>query len=49
MHVASIPVIIVQKWQKEGFDIMQPGVTYKEIVARLRPRTSKGSSPPTRV
>ena len=42
MHVASIPVIIVQKWQKEGFDIMQPGVTYKEIVARLRAENLEG-------
>ena len=42
MHVASIPVIVVQKWQKEGFDIMQPGVTYKEIVARLKAENLDG-------
>ena len=25
------PVIFVEKWQREGFDIMQPGVTYKIV------------------
>ena len=42
MHVASIPVVFVQKWQREGFDIMQPGVTYKEIVARLKAENLEG-------
>jgi hypothetical protein len=42
MHVASIPVIFVEKWQREGFDIMQPGVTYKEIVARLKAENLEG-------
>lgn len=42
MHVASIPVIFVEKWQREGFDIMQPGVTYKEIVARLKAENLDG-------
>ena len=42
MHVASIPMVFVQKWQREGFDIMQPGVDYKEIVARLKAENLDG-------
>jgi len=42
MHVASIPVIFVEKWQREGFDILQPGVTYKEIIARLKAENLEG-------
>lgn len=42
MHVASIPVIFVEKWQREGFDIMQPGISYKEIVARLKAENLDG-------
>lgn len=34
MKVASIPVIIVEKWKSEGFDINHK--TTKEIVARLK-------------
>lgn len=33
MRVASIPVAIVEKWQREGFDIFQ--VDGKEIIKRL--------------
>ena len=35
-HVASIPVIVVEKWKREGFDIFSPAVTPREIVGRLR-------------
>ena len=34
MKVASIPVVIIEKWQNEGFDINNK--TAKEIVARLK-------------
>jgi len=34
MKVASIPVVIVEKWHNEGFDIQKK--TAKEIVARLK-------------
>lgn len=34
MKVASIPVIVVEKWKSEGFDITHK--TVKEIVARLK-------------
>jgi hypothetical protein len=34
MKVASIPVVIIEKWQSEGFDINKK--TAKEIVARLK-------------
>lgn len=33
MRVASIPVAIVEKWKREGFDIFQ--VDGKEIIKRL--------------
>ena len=36
MSVAQIPVIVVEKWMREGFDILGPGVTAKEIVRRLK-------------
>ena len=34
MRVASIPVIVVEQWQREGFDIYQ--ATPQEIVKRLK-------------
>lgn len=34
MRVASIPVAVVEQWQREGFDIYQANA--KEIVKRLR-------------
>ena len=34
MRVASIPVAVVEKWKREGFDIYQ--VDGKEILKRLR-------------
>ena len=35
-RVASIPVAVVEKWLREGFDISQPDVTAAEIVTRLK-------------
>lgn len=34
MRVASIPVIVVEKWMKEGFDFQH--ATAKEILTKLR-------------
>jgi hypothetical protein len=37
MHVASIPVGIVEKWMREGFDILSDkNITHAQIVARLK-------------
>ena len=36
MSVAQIPVVVVEKWMREGFDIMGPGITAAEIVKRLK-------------
>lgn len=36
MSVAQIPVVIVEKWMREGFDIMGPGITAADIVKRLK-------------
>ena len=34
MRVASIPVVVVEKWMREGFDFTN--ATAKQIVAKLR-------------
>jgi hypothetical protein len=36
MSVAQIPVVVVEKWMREGFDIMGPGITAADIVKRLK-------------
>lgn len=36
MHVAAIPDVIVEKWFAEGFNIFDPNVDHKQILARLR-------------
>lgn len=37
MRVASIPVAVVEKWMREGFDIMSDkNITGKDIVKRLK-------------
>lgn len=36
MRVASIPAVIVEKWLREGFNILDPNVNGKEIVRRLK-------------
>ena len=36
MRVASIPTIIVEKWMREGFDIMKGDHSAAEIVKRLK-------------
>jgi hypothetical protein len=36
MHVASIPVAIVEKWMAEGFNIYDQNVRLKDIVRRLQ-------------
>lgn len=42
-HVASIPVIFVEKWQREGFDIMtDKSITLKQIVAKLKSENLEG-------
>ena len=34
--VASIPIAVVEKWQREGFDITDQNVTAQEILMRLK-------------
>eukprot|EP00919_Chromeraceae_sp_WS-2016_P047165 GHVR01111822.1.p1 GENE.GHVR01111822.1~~GHVR01111822.1.p1 ORF type:complete len:102 (-),score=11.37 GHVR01111822.1:39-344(-) len=41
-HVASIPVIFVEKWKKEGFDIMDGSVPFKEIIKKLKAENLDG-------
>ena len=36
MRVASIPTVVVDKWMKEGFNILDPNVNGKEIIRRLK-------------
>ena len=37
MKVASVPMAVVEKWQREGFDIMSDkNITAHQILARLR-------------
>ena len=36
MRVASIPTIVVEKWMREGFDILSGKHTAAEIVKRLK-------------
>lgn len=37
MKVASIPNVVVEKWMREGFDILKDkNITGREIVARLK-------------
>ena len=36
MRVASIPVVVVEKWMREGFDVMSGKHTAAEIVKRLK-------------
>ena len=36
MRVASIPAVVVEKWLREGFNILDPNVNGKEIVRRLK-------------
>lgn len=35
-RVASIPIAVVEKWQREGFDIHDKNIKASEIVARLK-------------
>ena len=35
-RVASIPVIVADKWMKEGFNIYDGSVTPKEIIKKLK-------------
>ena len=37
MRVASIPVAVIEKWMREGFDVMgDKNITAKDIVKRLK-------------
>ena len=37
MHVAAIPLIVVEKWQREGFDILHDrNISLSEIVLKLK-------------
>ena len=36
MKVASIPVVVAEKWRSEGFDITDPNTDVKEVLRRLR-------------
>jgi len=43
MRVASIPTVVVEKWQREGFDIMSDrNITGAEIVSRLKAENLDG-------
>lgn len=35
-HVAAVPVVVVEKWMREGFNIYDSNVTPRDIVRRLR-------------
>ena len=41
-HGASRPVIFVEKWKKEGFDIMDGSVPFKEIIKKLKAENLDG-------
>ena len=41
-HIASIPVIFVEKWKKDGFDIMDGSIPFKEIVKKLKAENLDG-------
>lgn len=34
--VATLPELVIEKWFAEGFNIFDPNVTAKEVLARLR-------------
>ena len=36
MRVASIPVVIIEKWMKEGFNVLDGTKSGKEILNRLK-------------
>lgn len=36
MRVASIPVVVVEKWMRQGFDVMSGKHSAAEIVKRLK-------------
>ena len=37
MKVASIPTVVIEKWLREGFDVMgDKNITGRQIVARLK-------------
>ena len=43
MRVASIPTVVVEKWRRDGFDIMADrNITGAEIVARLKAENLDG-------
>lgn len=43
MRVASIPTVVVEKWMREGFNIMTDrNITGAEIVARLKAENLDG-------
>lgn len=35
-HAASIPVVVVEKWLAEGFNIFDPNVKLEDILKRLQ-------------
>jgi len=36
MKVASIPAVVVEKWMREGFNILDQNIDGREIVKRLK-------------
>ena len=36
MSIAQIPVVVVEQWMREGFDITGPDITAAQIVAKLK-------------
>ena len=42
MHVASIPVIFVEKWKREGFDIMKGDIPIQDIIKKLKAENLDG-------
>jgi hypothetical protein len=41
-HVCSIPVVVIEKWMAEGFNIYDPNVTAKDIIKRLQSQDMTG-------
>ena len=41
-HVCSIPVVVIEKWFAEGFNIYDKNVTAKDILKRLQSQDMTG-------
>lgn len=41
-HVCSIPVVVIEKWMAEGFNIYDKNITAKDIIKRLQGQDMTG-------